>query len=73
MLRFREILQEVDEDFTDSELDDIIAEVSRLLLLVFTFSPDSSGSPVSHDSTVSPVSTDSPVSPDSHGKLAYLT
>ena len=31
MLRFREILQEVDEDFTESELDDIIAEVSRLL------------------------------------------
>ena len=63
-------MQEVDEDFTDSELDDIIAEVSRLLLLVFIFSPDSSGSSVSHDSTVSPVS---PVSPDSHGKLAYLT
>ena len=31
VLRFREILQEVDEDFTESELDDIIAEVSRLL------------------------------------------
>merc|ERR1712179_778435 len=27
VLRFREILQEVDEDFTDTELDDIIAEI----------------------------------------------
>ena len=26
-MRFREILQEVDEDFTEVELDDIIAEV----------------------------------------------
>ena len=27
VMRFREILQEVDEDFTEVELDDIIAEV----------------------------------------------
>ena len=31
--RFREILKEVDEDFTDSELDDIIAEVIHLCYL----------------------------------------
>jgi hypothetical protein len=29
--RFREILKEVDDDFTEDELDDIIFEVSHLL------------------------------------------
>ena len=33
--RFREILKEVDEDFTDSELDDIIAEVSTEEAVIF--------------------------------------
>ena len=33
MLRFREILAEVDEDFTETELDDIIAEVRKFHLI----------------------------------------
>ena len=51
MLRFREILAEVDEDFTETELDDIIAEVRKFHLIY-------QNQPIS--STVSPVSLEFP-------------
>ena len=51
VLRFREILAEVDEDFTETELDDIIAEVRKFHLIY-------QNQPIS--STVSPVSLEFP-------------
>ena len=39
--RFRLILIEVDEDFTEAELDDIIAEVCWKLYLIFQMFPPS--------------------------------